>query len=64
MLSCLELTFDEHAIWRDACGRAGMCQFEDGTSSRKAASLSSVEVDVSYKRLRHVVAKRRTKRVT
>ena len=42
----------------------GMCLFEDVTSSRKAASLSSVEVDVSYKRLRHSVAKRRTKRVT
>ena len=29
-----------------------MCKFEDVTSSRKAASKSSVKVDVSYKRLR------------
>ncbi len=33
-----------------------MCSFEDGVSSRKAASKSSVEVDEKYKRLRHSVA--------
>ena len=33
-----------------------MCNFEDGTRAATAATVSSVGLDVKYKRLRHVVA--------
>ncbi len=34
----------------------GMCNFEDVTRAATAATVSSVGLDVKYKRLRHVVA--------
>ena len=34
----------------------GMCNFKDGTRAATAATVSSVGLDVKYKRLRHVVA--------
>gem|GEM_PF-3971792 len=34
----------------------GLCDFEDGIGAAMAATVSSVGLDVKYKRLRHVVA--------